>query len=300
MSGTSLELIAAHGDETIGGVRFVVVGTSAEESARIAREGLSFVEGQGLVTTNLLQAYAQAKDAGEGGVMNVIAVPPEFHVGYPAFTTTYIIRSTKTVMGAPLRYASGRKQLALYSEADTNAVRARVEAEVVNGSPFEAHASFQISPHNIVGTFKPTEGLHRTLVSLEVSAKAFEAFDTAQVESALIELFDSREAAQAVLVPTMVHSLMVGMVESAIIARLRMMRWQGLAMLGYKFQEGSEDVAVTRVVDMAEQRRLMAEYRNTLASSGIFAGELAWLKVYATHQLELMRVELDGAELEAA
>jgi hypothetical protein len=301
MSLPNIELTAAHGDETIGAVRFVVHGATMARSAEIARDGLSVVEGQAIVSTNLLQAYAHAtQNPDEPGLINVIAVPNGMYLGYAAFSTAYISRSTKTVIGAPLRFAAARKQLAFYLDPNTEAARARVEAKVLGGSPFTDHPSYPIEMRNVLGSFAPTQPMLNTITALDVSAKAFEPYDSAALEGALIELFDCREAAQAVLVPTMVHDLVVTVVESVILSRLRIMRWQGLALLGYKFQEASKDVAVTRVENIAQQRRLMSEYRTILATSSIFNGELAWLKVYINHQLELMRVELDGAELAAA
>jgi predicted GTPase len=203
-------------------------------------------------------------------------------------------------MGAPLRYASARKQLALYLDDDVEVARARVEAQILAGSPIHQHPSIRLDSEHLIGAFTSSTGLKSIVTHLEVSARAFDAIDFASIEASLRQMFQTREPAQAVLVPTMVRDVVVGTVESVILNRLRVMRWQGLALLGYRFREGREDVVVTRVTDTQEQRRRMEEYGRQMASSSIFGGELAWLKVYAGHQLELMRVELDGAELETS
>ena len=101
------------------------------------------------------------------------------------------------------------------------------------------------------------------------------------------------------LAATAVRDIIVGTVESTVISRLRMMRWQGLSLLGFRFLEGKQEISIAPVRDMIEQRRRMDEMGRLLASSSLFAAELSWLKVLVAHELELMRVELDGAELEA-
>jgi hypothetical protein len=283
------------------------------EGQAILKNGMKFIEGRATVSTNLAQAYGYATDpikrgystsevsvGADPGLITAIAVPSEFHLGYATFTTAYIDRSVRLVLGAPLRYAGARKQLAFYLSVDTEASRLKIENEILCGKPLVSHPSFILDAHNIIGSFKPSSGLQNVITALEVSSKAFETVDFDSLERSLQSLFDVREPAQEVLVPTMVRDLILGTVESVILSRLRTMRWQGLALLGYTFREGHDDVAVTRVQDVAEQHRRIDEYGRMLASSTLFNGELAWLKVYAGHQLGLMRVELDGAELEAA
>ena len=311
MLGTRLELPSAHGDQTLKSVQFVLHGSSEAAGRRIVFEGFDFIEGRASVSTNLLQAYGYATDPlkrsystdavavnDDAGLISVIALPKEFHLGYAAFTTAFIMRATKLVMGAPLRYAGGRKQLALYVDENTEKTRKQVEADVAAGMRLTERPAFHIDQRYVLGTFKPSPWLQTVISTIEVNAKAFQPIDFVSVEGALTQLFEYREPAQAVLVPSMVRNIVVGTVESVVISRLRMMRWQGLGLLGYRFREGSEDVAVTRVADIPEQRRRMDEYGRMLASSSIFSGDLAWLKTYATNQLDLMRVELDGAELE--
>src|SRR6185369_3449331 len=299
MAISRLELASAHGDQTLASLRFVVYGSNAVTADEVLRHGLSFVEGRAIVSTDAIQAYENATDfTGTEGVVTVIAMPKEFHIGYAVFTTAYIDRSLKIVMGAPLRYASSRKQLAFYLNEDTEAARKRIEAEAVGGFPVANHATFRVEPRNIIGTFKTSSSFKNVITQLAVSAKALDPIDFNVVEASLSSLFVVREAAQAVLVPSMVRDMVLGTVESAILTRARILRWQGLALLGYRFREGREDVVVAKPRDAEEHRHKMDEFGRLLASSRILDGELAWLKTYVTQQLELMRVELDGAELE--
>ncbi len=312
MSQGRLELISGHGDQTLARVRFVAHGSSRQEGIEIQRHGLSFIEARATVSTSLIQALGYAIDphkrgystsqvsiSDDPGLITIIAIPANFHLGYATFTTAYIDRSLKLVTGAPLRYAGARKQLALYRSEDTEVARVRIEGEVLNGFPLVDHPSFELDPRFVTGSFIPSSDLGMILANLEVSAKAFELVDFAELERLLQGLFSVREPAEAVLAPTLVRDMIVGTIESVIMSRLRMMRWQGLALLGYRFREGKDEVAMAGPAGMGEQRRRMDEYGRLLASSKLFDGELAWLKAYGTRQLELMRLELEAAELGA-
>lgn len=296
MINSRLELPSAHGDQTLPAVRFVLFGARREAQPDIMTHGLRFAPGEAVVGTNLV--HVQAQMAGQAGTVVVLAVPAELHLGYAAQTTAYIDRSLKVVEGSPLRYAAGRQLLSFYLDADTEVARKQIEQPAHELGA--AGPGLSIDVHYVLGAFAADSALASTIGALQQSAQAFEAVDIQRTERALVELFDCREPAQAVLVPSMAHSLVVGTMESLILTRLRMMRWQGLSLLGYRFIEDRQDVAVTRVADVAEQRRRMDEYGRLLASSALFSGELAWLKTYALHELDLMRVELDAAELDVA
>ncbi len=297
MALSRLELISAHGDQTLPRLRFVLHGLSAVENQKMLKDGLTFIEGKAVVSTNLMQAYEAASDS---GVITAIAIPPAFHLGYATFTTAYIDRSLKMVLGAPLRYASARKQLALYMDEDTEAARTRIEREAMAGFSVSSHPSIKIDPRYAIGGFDASVSLKNVVTQLEVSARALEPIDFDVFESSFSGLFVVRQAAEAVLVPTMIRDLVTATVESVVLSRVRIMRWQGLALLGYRFREGREDVVVAKPADVNAHRRDMDEYGRLIASSHMFDGELAWLKTYVAHELDLMRVELDGAELEAA
>lgn len=310
---TRLELVSVVGDQMLARVRFVVHGTSnVREADAIMSLGLRFTEGRPTVSTNLIHAQdwtvnpeKQAQSWGEGmvpgetGRVVLSMIPSQFHVGYGVFTTAYIDRASKQVMGAPLRYAAARKQLAFYMAKDTESARANIEGEVAGGYGLAQHPQFNLEPQHMVGSF---DG--RTLAAitkpLDVTIRALEPLDYGRIEGALRDLFYTRVAAEQVLVSAAMHDLVVGTAESIVISRLRMMRWQGLGLLGYRFYEGQQEVQITPVRDMMEQMRRIDEWGRKLASSTLFTQDLAWLKTYAIHQLELMRTELEVAELEAA
>ncbi len=301
MALSHLELKPAYGDETVGRLHFVLHSDTAGASEIIGREGLRFTPGQDCVAANLLAAYKKAALEGEAsGKIIVLTVPPDFHAGYSVLNTAFISRAQQQVIGAPMHYAAAREHLSLYQGEETEGERMRIESEILNGSPLEDHPSFTIDYRNVLGAFTASQQLRSVLVKLEVSVLAFEQIDYTTIEGSLQELFDCREPAQAVLVPTMVHELVVQMVEAVVMSRLRLMRWQGLAALGYSIKQGSEEIKLEAPVDVNEQRRQMEACRKAAEGSAMLSGELTWLRTYTLRELELMRIELDGAELEAA
>src|SRR6266550_3466486 len=128
MASDRLEVVSATGDETIGRYKWVVHGASnATEALSILDGGLSFVEGRPTFSTNLVHAHdwtvnpeKQRQSLGTGtalgqpGRIIFLALPPNSHLGHGTFTSAFIDRSLKHVGGQTLRYASARKQLALY------------------------------------------------------------------------------------------------------------------------------------------------------------------------------------------
>jgi len=313
MAVSRLELISSHGDQTVSRVRFVVHGTTGEtETLTINDGGLRITEGRPDVSTNLVHARDWTVFRGQGapaaapndasgaqGTVIVCAIPPSFHLGYGIFTTAYIDRAIKKVTGAPLRYAAARKQLALYLSQDTEASRVHIEAEIANGFPMEQHDQYLVDPKYIVGVFINGEVFDGVVSELDTAVRSLQMVAFDRLEVALAGAFRASSEEYAVMAPTVIRDLILGTIESMMLSRLRMMRWQGLSLLGYTFSEGKQAVQVPPVASIEEHKTRMDELGRQLASSGLFAAELAWLKNYGAHELELMRVELEGAELDA-
>jgi hypothetical protein len=313
MALSRLELVSSHGDQTLANIRFAVHGSSnAMDAQSIFAGGLRFIEGRPTVSTNIVHAQdwtvnldKQAQSLGTGSVPGsegsviVCAVPSNFHLGYGVFTTAYVDRALKHVSGAPLRYAASRKQLAFYLEADIEAARVHIEAEIANGFPIEQRPQFILEPKFVVGGFNGP-AFAQLVRQLDVTVRSFEPVDYSRSEEAFRDLFQPTIPANMVLAPTVMRDILIGTVESIVMSRLRMMRWQGLVLLGYSFSEGRQPIQIEPVKDMAEHRARMDDLGRRLASSALFSAELAWLKTYGTHELELMRVELEAAELESA
>jgi hypothetical protein len=298
-----LELISSYGDQTIARVQYVAYAAAHTTEAVSAFDaGLSFVEGQPIVSTNLIYAHdlvkqVQVRSLGEPGQVLLFAVPSNLHVGYGIFTSAYIDMALKRVSGSPVRYAGGRKQLALYASPDTEKERVHVEAEVANGYVIEQRPHYLLEPKYLIGTFSLSNTFEVVISQLNVAVRSFEPVIFEKFEASFKEVLRVNDPSNSSLVPTALHEIVVGTIESAVISRLRMVRWQGLALLGYRFIEGQHQTNIPTGKDMAEHKKEMDNLGRLLASSALFAGELNWLKEYAASELDKMRVELEGAEL---
>ncbi|HSX01706.1 MAG TPA: hypothetical protein VLI05_00140 [Candidatus Saccharimonadia bacterium] len=315
-----LKLVSSHGDQTLSRLRFVVRGAAdAREADGILAVGLHFTEGRPVVSANLARAYHWSFDtdglprsaAGDNQTdlvpnsqtviphqasdLFIFAVPPQFHVGYGAFTTAYIDRTLKRVVGAPLRYAASRRQLAFYRDDQTEAAREAIEAEVAEGYGMDQRPGFVLDAKNIVGSFSATPGLRSLLGEIEVATRAFQPLPLEQLEASLDSFFRPMDQTAEVLIASVVSDLVLSTVESAMISQLRTMRWQGLALLGYQFVEDDRPVAVVPPHSPAEQLQRLEAAERALEQPDLFAGQLAWLPTYARTELRIMRVELDEA-----
>jgi hypothetical protein len=308
-----LELVSSYGDQSLSQVRFVAHGTAnTTQTFSVEDAGLTFAEGQPVVTTNLLHArdwaisarnkdqpYDMRTDLGEPGTVLVFAVPQNFYLGYGVFTTAYIDRTLKRVSGAPIRYAGSRNHLAIYSSNETETQRVHVESEVANGYILEQHEQNVFEKRYLVGEFESSSIFDALLGEVDVCVRSLKPIDFDVAERNLASLFKVSQPANAVLVPSLIRDMIIATAESMLMSRLRIMRWQGLALLGYSFFEGKQEVKVPPVADLNEQKLRMDELGRELASSSLFTAELAWLKTYVAHELELMRVELEAAELDS-
>jgi hypothetical protein len=297
-----LELKSIFGDQTMQHTRFAVHGTSNQMDAIVIIDGgLRFAEGQAVVSTDLVYAHEwtqRGAEVGSGGEILILALPANYYLGYAAFTSAFVDRAAKQVLGAPLEYAAGRKKLSLYTTSDVESGRLHAEAEVASGYTLNQHPQYLVDNRYLIGRLSPGPGLDALIQQLDVAIHTFEPIDLGRYERSFADLLRLHESANSELAAAGVHSVLIGTVESIAISRLRTMRWQGLRLLGYAFLEGQRPIEVGGAATMDEQRKRMDEMGRSLASSALFVGELAWLKQYVEHELELMRLELEAADLE--
>jgi hypothetical protein len=151
----------------------------------------------------------------------------------------------------------------------------------------------------VLGHFAGSGAFDALIRTIDVSVRSLQPLDSAHLEAALREAFVPAAEADVLLLPTAMRDILRGTVEAVIMSRLRMMRWQGLKLLGYSFYEGKTPVEIASVKDLAEQHSRIDSFITALGQTSLFSGELSWLKTLAAHQLHLMDVELDGTELES-
>lgn len=303
-----IKLLSSTGDETLARRRYFLHGTTTGDTASaILRDGVQFIEGRPSFSTNLRHAFDWAVNpakqkwskSGEQGSGRMIALSLHEHayLGYGVFTTAIIHRTERMIDGAPLRYAAARKQLALYQTQDTEAARLVAERAFKAGTN-EMRPTFRLPAPSGVGSFEPSKQLGEALESLDSQVREFYAIDLANYEGVLAGLFTPRSAATSVLVPVMMHELIIGTIEAIVMARVRMLRWQGLAAMGFRFnlEDPAATIATPKSTDEYLAKIDLLETR--LASSQLFTPELQWLKLYALRQLELSKQEVQGLMLE--
>jgi hypothetical protein len=292
----------------ISKLQFVVHGTSNERSVQdIFMNGFRFTPGRPTVSTNLIHAddwttntQKQAQSlgvgtvAGEVGRVLVMKTPAGFHLGYGVFTEAFIDRAIMRVGGTPLRYAAGRKQLAWYQSADVEADRERIEMEIMNGNGWTDGPAYVVDPSDILGSFRHSPVFGSILADIQAAVGDLSALDVEVLSGYLVSELEVQGERSTEEIRQAVHELVVGTVESLVISRLRMMRWQGLAGMGYGFYEGREALQTVHEIDQATQLNRISEFEHKLAASGLFTSELAWLKPYIERQLMVMKVELGG------
>jgi len=255
------------------------------------RVGLRFAEGQQVASASLAQAF-EGEPAPQR--LYVMTPPIDFHAGYGVFTTAYVDRALRRVVGAPIKYANGRRQLAFYRDHDVETARERIEAEVAEGYALDQRPTFVVEPRNIVGYFNATPVLQSLVNQLMVDTTALEPIDFEQFTESLASLFRPVEPNTTIMASSVADDLLISTAESAVISRLRMMRWQGLAALGYSFYDGETPITMPPVQGgLGLYRQRVLDLQRLAGSARFFVGQLAWLKPYVDTELRIMLLELD-------
>jgi hypothetical protein len=278
-------------------LRFVLyTAPTVTQVNELVQQGLKYVEGKPTLLTDLTGVSDEWSEAEHGGKIFVLGVPSDLYLGYGVFTTAYIDRSLKHVVGRPLEYADARQHLAFYTEKDTGAARERVESEIAEGYELEQRPTFMLDPHNVVGFFNPTPAFRSLVGRIQVALDAFQPVEFDLLEAALSELFRPSEPSAAVLTNTIVGELLVSTIEARVMRRLRMMRWHGLKLLGYEIFDGDKVIKITPdAKTVAEHLEHIQAMEASLQNPALFTGQLAWLKQYVATELRILRVELDEA-----
>jgi hypothetical protein len=294
-----LELKSQFGDQTIETYRYVVHWTAhAAETESVLDAGLEIIEGQPLFSTSLVhpRGSGYAHD-GQPGSMLICAVPMNYHLGYGTFTTAIIDRAHKTVGGAALSYTEGRNRLALYSSEDTVAAMKRIESEVSGGFLLDQHSRVPLDPRFILGVVNQSEDFDRLVAKIDSVVRGFEAIDIERAAKLIEPLVRPVNLQATELILPALEELVQGSVEAIFISRLRVLRWQGLSLQGYRFFEGSQEVGIAPVKDMSEQQHRILDFVKRVESSKLPAGKLGWLQEYALKELRVLNIELGGASL---
>jgi hypothetical protein len=278
-----LELVSSHGDDTFAALIYTVCGLASEgEAGAIIERGLAVAEGKTSVSGGLIQALTAA---GATGRLVILRRPAQPYLGYATATSAIIDRTAHTVSGNPLAYAAGRNELAWYSESDTESVRRRLETNPTTHSLI-------VPGGYVVGWLEITTGLVSALNKLEVAAATLGAIDLNFAELAVREALTFSSSFSQGSPEELARALIISTVETTVISALRHLRWQGLALLGYSFNEGGQTVTVQAAAGVDEYHRTLDRLEAQLKAKSLLVGDLGWLAPHAATAIATMRTEL--------
>lgn len=281
------------GDEALVSVSYVLHGNSSlNDSRQIIKNGLHVQEGRATVSTDLAHALRWATQAekrqysksltkrtqGEVGRIFVIKIPDTLHIGYGIFTSLSINQEQKEIKGAPIKYASGRKQLALYKTKDTEAARRNIELHKLK-------REITLPPETIAAVVHPSQELHELMAAFEARVRRFEEPDMPKTIEAL-QLLLRKDG----LADTVVAELAVSTLESITISRMRHLLLDVKRVLGYKVrrEDGTFDMRQVNPESVAASVRHL--YQISHADGFCFGPE--WLGSYLKSQSKVLLVEL--------
>lgn len=296
---------SAEGDRGLSDVRFVLHGNSStKDSARIAHYGMRIQEGRATVSTDLAHALSWATTADkrvysqslteraehEVGRVFVISPPEHLKLGYGTFTSMKVDTTHGEIKGAPIKYASGRKQLAFYASDNTEVARERAEAEHTLGNDPKI---LDLSPENVLISLYPSDEVLDLVSQLQAKVKAFEQPDFDESARKLTQLItsDSRNfVVDGAPVGEIARTLVVSTIESIAISRVRNMSLDVKRALGFKIikEDGSQDTKVVRIDHI--KKRVLALYEKAHAAD--FRLGSSWLNGYLKDQSEKMMDDL--------
>ncbi len=288
-----LKLIPSNGDLTLSRVRFVVHYLQRNhEAATQINEGLPIILGAASFATDLPGVLLAPSPGGNADLARaiIVRVPQNFHIGPGSQTAVIIDRDVKSISGYPLAYSTSRQHLALYADADIEAGRAQIEADIANGYTLEQHPTYAIDPQYLVGSIVPSSELRVLMSQLQVRAEEWRELDYGRLTHYFVQYFDAAAVSRWGAPEEILAELIRGTVESRVLARLRWLRLQGLHLLGYQLHESV--TKLFQVSSLADHRKLLDQLERRVETP-LFSGDLQWLASFITTQLRIMRLELD-------
>lgn len=238
-------LVSSEGDETLKDVSFFLHGTSSLiDAERIQENGLSVREGRATVSTDLEHAlkwamganrhYSESqteRDDDEIGRIIVVGKPDDYKIDYGLYTDATI--KDKEVTGSPIKYASGRKQLALY--------RPDSKKEDLRSITKDERERLTLAPECIEAVIKPSEEMQDLISGLSIKVKKLEEFNISDYSKKLADAI-KKDSGNKVTgdVNELSRQLITTTVESIAISKMRNLYLDILTAKGFKIFENTE------------------------------------------------------------
>lgn len=288
-------LISSEGDETLGQVKYYLHGTSSLLDVEGIREmGLSAREGRATLSTDLEHACKWAtgenrqysdsqtsRAADATGRIFVFSKPADLTVDYGLHTDAQI--AGQEITGFPIKYAAGRKQLALFQLASNKADLKQVKKE--------QREVVTLPPECIKAVIEPSPEVKALAGHLSRQVKQLEKVNITQVAKQLETLLanDPKNVISG-SAAEISRSLVITTIESIVISKLRNLRLGVLSMKGYKILENG--VAQSQQRDPEKLCREVAEMYEHSHQDGFDIG-VAWLNRRIAAETELLSKEVE-------
>lgn len=288
------------GDAGLAGVTYVLHGNSSvQDSLQITKTGLTVQEGRATVSTDLDHSLRWAtlvekrrytksltvKGDGEVGQIFVIKVPDGLHIGYGVFTSMFVNLKQKEIKGAPIKYASGRKQLAFYEHEDTEKIRQSLEIK-------KLIKKISLKPEAIVAAIHPSDELNSLITSFENQVRCFEEPDISKTIDTLIRAINASnsDVMDNEGLNMAIAELVASTIESVAISRLRHLVLDVKRALGYKIilEDGDLDARSVTIENVEKQ---VQDLHQKVHSEGFRLGS-DWLTKYLKERSEEMLAEI--------
>lgn len=244
-STSEKRLLSSEGDETLSQARHFLHGAASMIDARgIEEAGLRCREGRATLSTDLAHSLAwamgekrqysesqTARGEDEDGRVFIFRKPDDLRVDYGLFTDAVVTKDRVT--GFPIKYASGRKQLALYRSGSTKDQLQRLKKE--------ERDTVTLSPDNIEAVIRPSVEIRQLVAELCQRAKRFEKIDIDEYATRLTELLqndDTNSLKGDVL--AMSRDIITTTIESVTISKIRNLSLDILAAKGHVIIENNE------------------------------------------------------------
>ncbi len=290
----SEQLISSEGDETLADVEYFLHGTnSLLDAQKIQQEGLSVREGRATVSTDLAHSLSWAmgknrkysesdtpRTDNEVGKIFVIKKPADLRIDYGLFTDAAI--NGTEVTGFPIKYASGRKQLAFY--------RYDTAKEELARKTKDERAQLTIPAGQIELAITPTKVLAEYVENLSIKTKMFEAVDINKSANELVDLLRLQHANNTSDELSLIsRQLVITTIESIVISKLRNLYLDILASKGFGIYENGQQQVRTRDINSLKDE--VAElYRQSHEDD--FDLGIDWLNGLAKSKTEFLNIEL--------
>jgi hypothetical protein len=279
-----IKLESAKGDETFSRIKYLTYEVKeSEDIGSITVNGLSFKEGESVVSGTL--AYPLSDLQTRSGEVVIIRRPNQPYLGFARSTTAVYDRGSKIIKGNPVEYMNSRRSLGWYSLPE-------MAVDTTQNTQTASTPNLLVAKDFIIGSIKITPSIRDIFDEIRIAAASLVELDINGIINAVSESIILLPEFALATTNEIAHSIVYSSLESAILSNLRLMRFQGLNLLGYKFQENGVDIVLEPEVSKDQLQHQMALLEVNARKSLVLSGDLEWLRHEIDITLSMMNNEI--------